>query len=354
MWQVSRIGLELGTHGRVRIYQRGAAWRADTKYRDWDGVVRRVQATGRSRTAAEQALQLVLRDRRYAGKDVITRDTKFAVVAEKWFEELSDLSPSTMQRYRERLDRFILPAFGQVRMREISVGLVDRHLRAVKERNGAAMAKLSKTILSGVFGLATRHDALASNPCRDVARISVKPTRAPRPITAEDFLALRNWFATDLQAQMRDLPDLVAFLAGTGFRIGEACALRWEDIDLDNGTATVRGTVLRLTGEGLRVSPPKSKAGRWTVELPKWSVELLRRRAEEGTALVFPAARRRDVLRDPSNTAHHTKAAFVAMGVEDVTSHAFRRMVATMMDDAGLRTRFRMVGVSDGRGWLVR
>ena len=339
VWQVSRIGLELGTHGRVRTYQRGAAWRADTKYRDWDGVVRRVQATGRSRTAAEQALQLVLRDRRYAGKDVITRDTKFSVVAEKWFEELSDLSPSTMQRYRERLDRFILPAFGQVRMREITVGLVDRHLRAVKERNGAAMAKLSKTILSGVFGLATRHDALASNPCRDVARISVKPKREPRPITASDFLALREWFATDLQAQMRDLPDLVAFLAATGFRIGEACALRWEDIDFNAGTATVRGTVLRLTGEGLRISPPKSKAGRRTVELPTWCMDLLRRRAGEGTALVFPAARRRDALRDPSNTAHHIKAAFVAMGIEDVTSHAFRRMVATMMDDAGLSPR---------------
>jgi integrase len=27
------------------------------------------------------------------------------------------------------------------------------------------------------------------------------------------------------------------------------------------------------------------------------------------------------------------------MGIEDVTSHAFRRMVATMMDDAGLSPR---------------
>lgn len=35
-------------------------------------------------------------------------------------------------------------------------------------RQRAASAKITKTILSGIFGLATRHDALPSNPCRDV------------------------------------------------------------------------------------------------------------------------------------------------------------------------------------------
>lgn len=339
VWQVSRNGLVLGTHGRVATYRRGNAWRAIANYRDWDGVVRRVQATSTTRSGAEQELQLVLRDRRYAGDDTITRETQFSVVAEKWFEELSDLSPSTMQRYRERLDRFILPAFAKVRMREITVGLIDRHLKQVRERHGAAMAKLTKTILSGIFGLATRHDALPSNPCRDVARIHIKPKRTNRPITADDFQRLRAWFAVDERASRRDLPDLVAFLAATGFRIGEACALTWRDVDLSRGTVTVSGTVLRITGEGLRVSPPKSRAGHRTVELPSWCRVILERRAEEGTELVFPAARQRTSLRDPSNTAHHIKTAFVALGLEDVTSHAFRRMVATMMDDAGLSAR---------------
>jgi integrase len=339
MTPMGRISLGLGTHGQVRIVRRGAGWQADTMLRDWDGVVRRVRSSGPTKSAADQSIQLVLRDRRYAGRDVITRETKFPDVANKWFAELNDLSPSTRQRYRERLDRFIIPAFKEVRMREITVGLIDRHLNAVKQTHGAASAKVTKTILSGVFGLATRHDALPSNPCRDVARISVKPKRVARPISAEDFRALREWFATDVQAQVRDLPDLVAFLAATGFRIGEACALRWEDVDLINCTASVRGTVLRVVGEGLRLSEPKSRAGRRTVELPSWCVAILMVRALEGTELVFPAARRRDQLRDPSNTAHHIKQAFVSMGLEDVTSHAFRRMVATMMDDAGLSPR---------------
>jgi len=339
VWRMSRINLALGTHGRVRTYRRGSGWRADTNFRDWDGIVRRVQSTAQTRSGAEQGLQLVLRERRYGGNDSITRETRFSVVAEKWYEELSELSPSTMQRYRERLDRYILPAFANVRMREITVGLIDRHLKGVRVRHGAAMAKLTKTILSGIFGLATRHDALASNPCRDVARISIKPKRINRPITVEDFIRLRAWFATDERAARRDLPDLVAFLAATGFRIGEACALTWRDVDLVKGTATVNGTVLRLTGEGLRVSPPKSRAGHRTVELPSWCRSILERRAREGTEYVFPAALRRTGLRDPSNTAHHIKAAFTALGIEEVTSHAFRRMVATMMDEAGLSPR---------------
>ena len=181
-------------------------------FRDWDGVVRRIRSSGQTKSAADQAIQLVLRDRRYAGRDVITRETKFPEVANKWFSELNDLSPSTRQRYRERLDRFIIPAFKEVRMREITVGLIDRHLNAVKQTHGAASAKVTKTILSGVFGLATRHDALPTNPCRDVARISVKPKRVARPISAEDFRVLREWFAADLQARCATFPISSRFL----------------------------------------------------------------------------------------------------------------------------------------------
>src|SRR3954447_20485881 len=150
---VSRVSLALGTHGQVRMVRRGNGWQADTSFRDWDGVIRRVRSSGSTKSAAAQSLQLVLRDRRFAGRDIVTRETKFPIVAEKWFSELVDHSPSTMQRYRERLDRFIVPAFREVRMREITVGLIDRHLHAVQEKHGAASAKITKTILSGIFGL---------------------------------------------------------------------------------------------------------------------------------------------------------------------------------------------------------
>ena len=76
-------------------------------------------------------------------------------------------SPSTIQLYSDRLQRQVLPALGSVRVRELTVGLIDRHLAAVKAQHGNAIAKTTRTVISGICSLATRHDALPSNPCRE-------------------------------------------------------------------------------------------------------------------------------------------------------------------------------------------
>ena len=103
---VARPHLELGTHGRVRVYPDPAGYRAVCLYRDWDGVTRQVQRQARTKGSAERALAVALRDRGRPGTDhEITPDTKIAVLAEKWYSELEGKSPSTMQAYRDRLDR---------------------------------------------------------------------------------------------------------------------------------------------------------------------------------------------------------------------------------------------------------
>ena len=262
-----------------------------------------------------------------------------ADLAEKWFGQLEGKSPSTVQAYRDRLDRQVLPALGSVRVRELSVGLLDRHLAAVRAVHGPALAKMTKSVISGMCALACRHDALRSNPCRDVARIPSKSKRAPQSLTVGEVKAVRTWLSDDAKARDRDLPDLVAFMVATGLRIGEACAITWSDVDVDAGTVTVSGTVLRVKSQGLVVSRPKSAAGERVLELPSWCVDLLRRR-EASSGPVFPAPRSRK-LRDPSNTRRALREAFLEMGMPGVTSHAFRKTVATLMDEAGLRREVR-------------
>jgi integrase len=335
---VGRPHLELGTNGRVRVYLDPAGYRAVCLYRDWDGVTRQVQRQAKTKGAAERALALALRDRARSGAgDEITPDTKMAVLSEKWFSELEGKSPSTMQAYRDRLDRQVLPALGNVRVREISVGLLDRHLAAVRASHGPALAKMTKSVISGMCSLACRHDAMKSNPCRDVARIPSRPRRAPRSLTVEEVKALRASLSDDAKARGRDLPELVAFMVATGLRIGEACAVSWPDVDIDAGTVTVRGTVLRVKGQGLVISRPKSATGERVLELPSWCVALLQQRGPS-SGPVFPTPRSRN-LRDPNNTRRDLREAFVAMGMPGVTSHAFRKTVATLMDEAGLSAR---------------
>jgi integrase len=345
---VGRPGLVLGTAGTVRIYPAPNGYKAVTRYRDWDGTVRQVKRHGITKGAARRNLTAAIRDRSSGNSRIdINGETKLAVLSEVWFEEIQgrDLSPSTVQAYRDRLDKQILPAMGELKVRELSVGVVDRHLGAVKAKHGPSLAKTTRSVLSGICALACRHDALATNPCRDVARISTKPKRPPTALTADDLRRLHQWLSSDEQSIERDLPDLILFLAATGLRIGEALAIQWADVGLDEGTVEVRGTVLRLRAGGLVIKPsPKSAAGRRILELPSWAVIMLRRRQpddvseDEHARQVFPAPVAGGI-RDPSNTLKMMRQAFKHAGFDGVTSHYFRKTVATLMDEAGLSAR---------------
>ncbi len=340
---MGRPPLAVGTYGRISTSPYGTGYRARTLYRDFDGVTRRVERHGRTKGSAERALRVALRDRVHVGAGAeITPDTKIAVLAEVWFAEISsqDRSPGTLRAYRDRLDRQVIPALGSLRVRELSTGMVDRHLRAVRDKNGAAMAKLCRTVLSGMAGLATRHDALEHNPVRDAGRIvPSKPKRVPRALSVAEIRQLRALLTYDDKARERDLPDLVDMLLATGLRVGECLAVTWDAVDLSAGTVEVRGTVIRMKGRGLIItSAPKTRAGSRTLMLPSWAVEMLRMRPYGGPdRAVFCSLL--GGLRDRDNTIGYLREALNAAGFEWVTSHTFRKTVATLMDQAGLSSR---------------
>ncbi len=343
---MGRPPIALGTAGKVRVVATTAGYRARALYRDYDGVCRAIERHRPTKAAAEAALKLAVRDRaRLDGGSEIKADTRVSVLAEAWFASLQGLSPTTMQAYRNRLDQQVIPGLGNLRVRELTVGVVDRHLRAVTNRHGSSTAKMTKSVLSGLCGLAARHDALERNPVRDSGGISTKPKRAPKALRADQAQELLGKLRGDEQAIARDIPDLVAFMLGSGVRIGEAAAVTWDDFDDVAGTVDIDATIVRVTGQGLLRKSTKTDTGARTLLLPSWCAEMLRERAvlastQPGwseTAPIFPAPL--GGWRDPSNTQTDLRAAFTATGFEWITSHVLRKTVATLMDQAGLSSR---------------
>jgi integrase len=330
---VGRMGrpqLELGTYGAIRCYKTDAGYRARTLARDYDGQVRAIERRAKTKAAAERALKLALRDRsRIQSAGDITAETRVSALAQAWYAGLTDLSPITMQAYRDRLDRQILPGLGQLRVRELSIGVLDRHLRLIVDKHGASTAKMCRSVLSGMCTLAARHDALERNPVRALGPISAKPKKAPRAMTVPELRQLRAALTYDEQAIGRDLPDLVSFMMATGLRIGETTGLAWDAIDLELGTVDVRAAAIRVKGQGLVIKRTKTDAGTRTLVLPQWCVIMLRRRAS-ATALTDSETKGRPVFpaplggwRDPSNTQADLREAFANAGFDWVTSHVF-------------------------------
>ncbi|HEV7212350.1 MAG TPA: site-specific integrase, partial [Blastococcus sp.] len=181
---MGRPPLALGTSGAIRCYRTDGGFRARALTRDYDGRVRTVERTGRTKTAAETALKLALRDRaQITARGHITAATRVSDLAEAWYDGLSELSPVTMEAYRRRLDGQILPGLGQLRVRELSVGVLDRHVRLIAANHGVATARMCRSVLSGMCTLAARHDALQSNPVRALGSLNAKPRKAPRALT---------------------------------------------------------------------------------------------------------------------------------------------------------------------------
>ncbi len=336
-----RPPLPVGTFGSISIREiRPRTFRARTRFRDFDGQVREVVRFGETPAAAQRTLRATLSERvdETRGTD-ITRATKVSELAAAWLEEVAEsdrLAGSTKARYATVVESFIVPGVGELRVGELTVASVDRHLRAISTRHGGATARAVRSCLSGMVRLAMRHGALTTNPTRDAREISV-PRKVARALEVDELADILAKIDADPEAVRLDLVDLVDFMAGTGVRIGEACALRLPQVDLEAGTVEISATV---TAIGLE-ERTKTAAGWRVIAVPQDVVDIIRRRKEAGTVnrdgVIFPSPIGR--LRDSSNTAGDLRRAFDRAGYPWVSSHTFRKTVATLLDSAGLSAR---------------
>lgn len=349
---MARPLLDIGTYGD--IYTKEIApgqWMARCQFRDADGVTRPVKRHGPTKPKAVAALKKALTERSSAVTGgAFSPDMKVADLAEKWFAEMRRLvdegqrSPTTVDQYEGIWDRRIKKAFAELRCRELDplvggVTIVHDFLVAVG-KNSKANAKMCRSVLSGMFGFAVPRRAMTGNPVRDVGSIEVSVKRGKRGITAEEILDFHSKLLADEKAARWSLPDLTTFMAASGVRIGEVLAVSWDDIDFAESTVDISHRLIRVKGKGLiRAEKTKRETGDRLLELPSWAMTMLKRRrlASGGAVPVF--ADSFGYWRDPSNTRRALREVRDEAGYQWLTSHAYRRGVATILDDGGATAR---------------
>jgi integrase len=205
------------------------------------------------------------------------------------------------------------------------------------------MARQSKTILRGGLQLAVMANVLGANPVRDIQPIGLNQRpKGATALTADQLRDLLGMLRADDYCQRNDLVDPVTVLIATGLRRSELLALRWTDFDETTGTMTVAGKVVRAAGKGLqRTDDTKTHAGRRTIPLPQFAVDALRERRTHpylGELTVsFPSTA--GTLCDPNNFGKQCRKVRDQLGVPGVTTHSFRKTVATLIDEEGLSAR---------------
>lgn len=341
---MARPRLELGTWGKVtRSEISPGKHRARARFRDFTGRTKQVEAYGKSGAEAERRLLKTLRDRVQSAGDTISGSTTVSALGKIWTARLdrSDLSSQTIGQYKDHLHRFIEPALGELLLVEVTVSRIDGFLRTLADTTPSA-ARLSKVVLSHMLTLAVQHDALRTNPVREVRLPTTRRRKPVQALSVDEVTvlrkALRAW-ANDPTGHKRstDIPDAVDLMLATGMRVGEVLALRWQDIDLgDHPTVTVSGTLTYTRGEGLRrQARTKTHAGHRIIPLPRFAVEVLLRRSVEAipteTNAVFASGR--GTFLWPNNVRRTLRSALEDVeALHGVSPHTLRRSVATLVD----------------------
>ncbi len=254
---------------------------------------------------------------------------------------------STLQGYRGKVNSRIIPAVGHHRLDRLQPEHLEAWYIELADEGLASSTILQlHRILSRALKVAMQRGKIARNVCSLVDAPSLR---------REEVVPFSTTEARALLAAARGLRNEARWSVALalGLRQGEALALRWEDIDLDSGTLTVKRSMQRLVGKGLVFDEPKSRAGRRAIKLPNGLRDALRAhraaQLEERLAagsewqengLLFAQINGRPI--DPGSDWKSWKALLALAGVRDARLHDARHTAATLLLQQGVSARVAM------------
>ncbi|MDN5896652.1 MAG: N-terminal phage integrase SAM-like domain-containing protein, partial [Nocardioides sp.] len=194
---MARPRTPIGTFGEI-YYEKapGGRFRAFARFRDHDGVLRRIQATAASQQSAARKLKELLAERveQTVGHGELSGSSSFRHLVDVWLADLDlerKVAPSTRALYERNMEKLVLPAFANYTIREITVRKVDQFIKTLAAAKSYSTAKQARTVLSLALGLAVRYDAIPRNPVRDTVRLQKPPSQA-MALTADQVQAIRD------------------------------------------------------------------------------------------------------------------------------------------------------------------
>lgn len=176
----------------------------------------------------------------------------------------------TFEIYERTIRIHIAPHIGQIEIGKLK----PYHLRDLYNKLQSGNSQLSNRYVSQIHTLL--HDALKTAVRWEyIHRNVAEQVDAPKPVRKKFSV----WTLEETQRFIEIAQGhrfYIAFLLAltTGMRQGEILALRWSDIDLENGRIYIQRTVSHI-GKKLTFAEPKSESGNRMITLPEEVTEAL-------------------------------------------------------------------------------
>ena len=201
----------------------------------------------------------------------------FEEVYKMWFEQYkTNVKESTAYTQNNIINVQILPYFGALRVDKVDTAFcqkqVNRMFKTSKNYNN--IINLTRRI----FDYAKVMKQIKVNPMNDVI-ISKKRKTLDDTDKQVNFYTkeqLRTFLETLKKHSTYQMYAVFRVLVFTGIRKGELAALKWSDVDFNNGTITIDKTVAIDSNGGLHIQTPKTRKSIRTISVDDTTLNALR------------------------------------------------------------------------------
>lgn len=266
----------------------------------------------------------------------------FASAARRWEESVApQIKESSFVKYHLIIEKHLLPAMGDVCVEDVTHELIEslsQNLMASGGKNGRPLAARTVSdilsVLRSILRFARRGGAII--PCDGSSVRIRRPAVEIRVLSRHEQETLCRYLYNNINN--RNVGILLSLFAG--LRVGELCALQWEDIDLKERILYVRHTMQRirnLSPEGPRtriiITAPKSTTSTRMIPLPEDLVKIMVSLPGEHSGFFIPGKEK--PYTEPRVMQFYFRRVLERSGVADANYHALRHTFATRCVELG-------------------
>ena len=308
----------------------------------WRGVIsagftpdgRRIRryASASTRAAVSDKLRQLQADITAGNKPAPSNYTLRAA-ADDWLAQgLLGRSAKTVRKNKDVLEP-ILAAIGTTRLKELTSADVEDALAHMAASYSTAAVAMGHLALKRAIRRAQARRLVTLNPAEFADTPKGQPGRPSKSLTLQQSAALLK------ASQGTRIGTYIALSLGTGIRTEEARALRWENVDFGDPSATPPRppsiTVLRSVRAHGDTKTPRSRRA---LGLPAFAAQALRHLQQSEGRETGPVFATRDGGElDAANVRREFRAAIHAAGITGAWSpRELRHTFVSLMSDSGV------------------